>query len=302
MNEPRAPENAAAGAAGPVTAGRLLREARQARGLHIAALAASIKVTTQKLDALENDRFDELPGATFTRALAQTVCRALKIDPAPVLVLMPPAAGKGLDRMSERINQPFRDRSGPQAARDFSALMSPAVIGAALLVLAALVVYLLPEGSFNISLPFGERVSETAEAEPVEAPVAMASEALVGPEAAASGVESALTVSPMIEAAHPAPPAEAGGSEPAPAASVIASNGLQLRTTGASWVEVKDRRGTTLFSRLMLAGESEIVAVDGHGPFRVTVGNASVTSLTYRGEPVVLRAPRGGQVAKLELP
>ena len=67
------------------SAGALLRQARQAQGLHIAALAAAIKVTPRKLELLEADRYDELPDATFVRALAQTVCRSLKIDAAPVL-------------------------------------------------------------------------------------------------------------------------------------------------------------------------------------------------------------------------
>ena len=70
------------------TAGALLRQARQAQGMHIAVLAAAIKVSQRKLEALEGDRLDELPDATFTRALAQTVCRTLKIDPAPVLALL----------------------------------------------------------------------------------------------------------------------------------------------------------------------------------------------------------------------
>ena len=62
--------------------GKKLREAREKQGLHIAALAAAIKVSPKKLEMLESDRFDALPDATFTRALAQTVCRALKTDPA----------------------------------------------------------------------------------------------------------------------------------------------------------------------------------------------------------------------------
>ena len=60
---------AAASASAP-SAGRLLREAREKQGLHIAALAAAIKVSPKKLELLESDRFDELPDATFTRALA----------------------------------------------------------------------------------------------------------------------------------------------------------------------------------------------------------------------------------------
>ena len=55
------------------SAGALLKAARERQGLHIAALAAAIKVTPRKLDALENDRWGELPDATFTRALAQSV-------------------------------------------------------------------------------------------------------------------------------------------------------------------------------------------------------------------------------------
>ena len=61
------------------SAGAMLRAAREQQGLHIAALAAAIKVTPRKLDALEHDRWDELPDATFTRALAQLakgVCQA----------------------------------------------------------------------------------------------------------------------------------------------------------------------------------------------------------------------------------
>ena len=49
----------------PVTAGRLLREAREAAGLHIASLAVSLKVPVRKLELLEADRFDELPDAVF---------------------------------------------------------------------------------------------------------------------------------------------------------------------------------------------------------------------------------------------
>ena len=93
---------AAGAGAAQRSAGRLLREAREAQGLHIAALAAAIKVAPRKLELLEADRFDELPDATFTRALAQTVCRALKIDPAPVLALLPPPPGHRLEQRRRR--------------------------------------------------------------------------------------------------------------------------------------------------------------------------------------------------------
>ena len=49
-----------------LSAGAMLRAAREKRGLHIAALAASIKVSPRKLEALEADRYAELPDLTFT--------------------------------------------------------------------------------------------------------------------------------------------------------------------------------------------------------------------------------------------
>ena len=76
----------------PTTAGAWLKNARQQRGLHIAALAVMLKVPQAKLEALEADRFDLLPDATFARALATAVCRALKVDSGPVLALLLVAA------------------------------------------------------------------------------------------------------------------------------------------------------------------------------------------------------------------
>ena len=65
--------------------GELLRAAREAQGLSLDHLAATLKVTPAKLAALEDGRLDQLPDAAFARALAQTMCRVLKIDAAAVL-------------------------------------------------------------------------------------------------------------------------------------------------------------------------------------------------------------------------
>jgi len=97
--------------AGPTSAGALLREARQKKGLHIAALAVMLKVPQAKLEALEADRWQDLPDMTFVRALAKTVCRALKLDAEAVLRLLP--AGKDPElNVSRGLNQPYRDRGG----------------------------------------------------------------------------------------------------------------------------------------------------------------------------------------------
>ena len=45
----------------PRSAGQMLRELRESAGVDPALLASAMKVSTQKLDALENDRLDLLP-------------------------------------------------------------------------------------------------------------------------------------------------------------------------------------------------------------------------------------------------
>jgi cytoskeleton protein RodZ len=130
----------------PATAGDILRQARQAQGVHIAALAAAMKVSQRKLEALEADRLDELPDATFTRALAQAVCRTLKIDPAPVLALLPQHAAHRLEHVAEGLKEPFRERAGRSEPADWvGGLSSPAAWGVLAIFVLTVVVWLLPQ-------------------------------------------------------------------------------------------------------------------------------------------------------------
>ena len=48
-------------------------------------LCASLKVPQAKLEAIEADRYQDLPDPTFVRALALAMCRALKVDPAAAI-------------------------------------------------------------------------------------------------------------------------------------------------------------------------------------------------------------------------
>ncbi len=71
MSEQDSVQGAVHGAQANATAGEMLRAARMAHGIHIAALAASIKVSVKKLEALESDRIEELPFAQPPPALHQ---------------------------------------------------------------------------------------------------------------------------------------------------------------------------------------------------------------------------------------
>jgi len=306
---PVQPEQPASTPADPVTAGTLLRQARQARGLHIAALATSIKVAPRKLELLEADRFDELPDATFTRALAQTVCRTLKIDAAPVLALLPQPQAHRLDHLSQGLNAPFRDKPLGGVPTDLSFLKNPGVIGAVLLALAAAAVYLLPSGWIASNLP---RVSEGASVPATPAPAAAdagASEpsTLMPPvlppntvvETVTLPAASAPAIVPAVPSVAPsAMAAPAPASAPPAAAPRATSGALLLKATAESWIEVIDGRGTVLVSRSLQPGES--LGLDGASPLHVRIGNVSATTVTYRGRAVTM-SPTRDNIAKFDL-
>ncbi len=305
--DPAAVASAAPSAPKATTAGGLLRQARQAQGLHIAALAAAIKVVPRKLELLESDQYDKLPDATFTRALAQAVCRTLKVDAKPVLALLPPLNGHRLEQVSEGLKTPFRERPGHFVPRDWASLTSPGLWIAVLLVVGAVLLYALPAGW--LPLPT-KAASDAGAAAAASAPfAASASEAdgqrntaatgdamTAGPESAAS---SALAGEPVAPALLPGAVSGAAQGAAASSPASSASGVLQIRTTAQSWVGVVDARGTALLGRTVLPGEA--IGFDGPLPLKVRVGNASATALVFKGQRVELAPFTIGNVARLEL-
>lgn len=287
------PESAAVppAVAHPTTAGGLLRQARQAQGLHIAALAAAIKVVPRKLEMLESDQFDQLPDATFTRALAQAVCRQLKVDAAPIMALLPPPRGHRLEQVAEGLNMPFHERPGRLVSKDWASVASPVLWITGLIVVATLAVYAVPAHWLQFAtssvLP---RPRPTDAVSSTTVPTVVGAPAPVNATALAASAASDTTTQPPAVASEPAVP---------DAVTAAAASGvLQIRVTAQSWIEVTDARGQSLISRVLQPGES--VGLDGVPPLKVRIGNVGGTQVTFRGLPVELAKSRDN-LAKLEL-
>ena len=84
------------------SAGAVLRQYRQSRGVEPETLAASLHVPVSKIQALEDDRLEAMPDVIFARALAMSVCRYLKVDATPVLARMPQQDASRLAARDER--------------------------------------------------------------------------------------------------------------------------------------------------------------------------------------------------------
>ncbi|XAH26216.1 helix-turn-helix domain-containing protein [Xylophilus sp. GW821-FHT01B05] len=271
--------------------GAQLRQVREAAGVHIAALAAALKVPVARLEAIEADRFDLLPDAAFTRALVASICRLLRVESAPILAQLP-RVGAG------RLADDVRALSGniPSATGRKAGLSQqfprPLLWGVLLLLLAAAALMLLPQATMHGWVDaLRERMgAEHTEAE-VQAPVAPPVEPAAPADVGGTAAQPALAAVPPV--VPDKPPAQAA------AAPVGAGVPLSLHARGESWVKVTDARGTVVLQKTLAEGESQDVT--GVLPLSVIVGRADTTEVQVHGQPFDLAPIVRSNVARFEV-
>jgi|JI6StandDraft_1071083.scaffolds.fasta_scaffold39918_2 cytoskeleton protein RodZ len=286
---------------GAVKAGDLLRAAREASGLHIAALAVSLKVPVRKLEALETNQFHELPDAVFVRALAASVCRSLKIDSGPILQLLPASNAPRLVRDNGGLNAPFRSSGDVAAQTRFGQLSRPMLIAVLVLLFGALLLIFLPTAKTGAGRTTEDVVSVplTQATEPLATPSTPVEPAVAGTPLASADVPMAAPALGNASAAV-AMPAAVATPATTPATTAAAASGLVVfLAKGESWVEVVDGKGVPTLRRLLVAGES--VGVNGALPLQVVVGRADVTSVMVRGKAFDLAPVSFENVARFEV-
>ncbi|MFN3438543.1 MAG: helix-turn-helix domain-containing protein [Acidovorax sp.] len=289
----------------------MLKAARQASGMHIAALAVALKVPVSKLEALEADNYAVLPDTVFVRALASSICRTLKVDPAPILALLPQSKSPHLKADTAGLNAPVKGHGGRAStsfasSSSFTASTSRSVTVVVLALLAgALALVYFPRSSDGLASDpsFSPGVGP-------QAPVAGGDVSPVGVVAAPLSnqvaPDSVGAGDPSVAAASEALSTVASTTAPAPvvsaseAASTIAPSGvLLIRARSESWVQVKDSAGAVVLQRNLAA--TETVSVSGAVPMSVVIGRADATEVFVRGKPFELGAVSRENVARFEV-
>lgn len=271
-----------------------LRELRERAGLHEVALAAMLKVPVQKLEALEAGRYDELPDLTFARALASSVCRALKADPAPVLAGLPQSGAVRLGESESAINSPFpvKQEVAMNSPVQTSSSWHKAAWAAAVLLLLALLSWwglpwwMSPQEAQSVATDTVDAPASAVAEPAVPQPVNVPDEPVTAP---------ALALAPS--AAMPAP-----ATAPEPSGVATASDAAPLFKVEArqlTWLQVKDVNGKVLLERNLPAGESASIATGG--PLYVAVGRADAVDVTVRGQVMDLQPHSRNQVARFEV-
>jgi cytoskeleton protein RodZ len=309
--------NTPAAANASVTAGALLRAAREQAGLSIDAVAQQLKLAPRQVKALEDDDFALLPGRTFVRGFARNYARLAKLDPDVVLAALPGGnADSGLAAPTlHSTAQSIGELPVTQGLRQSWARWAiPLTLVA---IIAAAVAYELlrppapaPSAPSAAPSPAREPASEPKAAETPAAPVAATTSsgaaptpaappgttvtALPNPVASATTAQEATASSTASPGATPAPATAAEILGPQPG-----DRELVLTYRDHSWTEVRDRSGRLLLSAMMTPGSRK--ALFGQAPFELVIGNASDVTLTLDGKAVDLVAHTRQSVARLTL-
>jgi cytoskeleton protein RodZ len=257
--------------------GERLRAAREALGLDVEAVAASLKLSKRQIDALEAGDWSKLPGNTFIRGFVRNYARVVKLDAAALLEDLdaPPPTAPRLDLPQN--TSAVLPQSGQAQKRDYAA-----VLGGIVLVTIAVVAYYVVPPDFWQSKPRELPPVVAAETAPLFPP-------------------SGLSMTDTVPSAPGSVEAAAGGASVSATASVgVATDSgkrLKMRFAQPSWVEIRDATGQTIYSQLNPAGSER--EIEGQPPYVMVVGNAAHVTVSYQGRTIELQPRSKDDVARV---
>ena len=270
---------------GEFSSGKLLRQARQASGLKLTELASSLKVSVEKLEALESDDFSVFPDVVFMRALAASVCRSLGVDSISVLALMPNSAQARLPLDQESVNTNLSYKSKNKSFLFF-------VIGSVFLLISVL--FFISKKiddhyySLNSSINYFKGIFFSIDGGGFE----LNSLDYSGGKNLSNEDQKTILI-------------ENDRKEKSEVNNKISdskekySDSIFFRARNSSWIEVKNKEGVIVLQRTLMAGES--IEVSDKFPLFVIVGRADMTDVFVRGLPFDLISLSRNNVARFEV-
>lgn len=275
--------------------GENLRRERELRGITLPELSEATKIGLRYLRALENNRFDYLPGGVFNRGFVRAVARYLKLDERHWVAEFARAAHE-----SPEIVAHYAPPAPPPAAASRRGLWSLLALVAAFTVGAYIVHEIRAQRAAVVAQAARPAVVSPAPTLP-EASVTQASDvrtvpARVPPAAPSVPAPASSTRSPQTgeegaleQGVSSVPPIqeaavfEPGPESPAPAGELR----LQIDVMDDAWMSVRVD-GRQAYSGIMKSRES--LSFQGVRQIELITGNASAVVLTLNGETL---APLG---------
>jgi cytoskeletal protein RodZ len=279
-------ESRTAPRAEPLGIGERLRNAREAKGLSLRAVGDLTRIRAIYLQALEDERFDQLPGAVYARGFLRTYADALGLDADRLIdaypgVFEPPgpapigAAG---------VEIPIRP-TAPRSRLRMAATYAAVILGAGLVAVG--IIGYLQLRQFNAPVPPQVATPRPVAAPPAPTPAPPPAPAPAPPALPGRGPAQGPAAGPPVAAPEPPPSPPQGPPQPA----VIDGVNLEVRTQGTSWLRVT-ADGERVFQGLMHEGESRVW--QARRRLTIRVGNSPAVQVTVNGRRVA--GPAGRRV------
>ncbi len=268
--------------------GENLRREREKRNITLDQISQSTKIGTRMLQALEEDKFNQLPGGIFNKGFVRAYARCVGLDEDQTVADYLEASGEAPPVLPE-IPQPQPAPRIIEASIETPRRPLPWGLFAALLLLAALA----------LSLWSHRQRQESAAATPPPQPApAQPSAQAAAPPAPAMPVARATgsphtakppSVQPSPQSAKPATAANPAPSAPTTPATSPAGGGfvVNIQARDDSWTVVTSD-GRTVYSGLLAAGDQRTIR--GQREIIVRAGNAGGLDLFFNGKKI---APPG---------
>ena len=286
----------------PPTAGALLKAARQQAGVHLAVLSVNLKVPVRQLEALEADQHPAEQSPVFARALAASMCRQLRVDPAPILALMPMSANylEPHGSVRQALAAPVELGRVRRASVDVPSKAWWAA-GAMMVLIAVLIWAPHPSQWSWLHAVTAAVAPPESKPEPVTNIATAAAEA--APQNATKINDPSLTVGqggqvllPLVIPGTAGMPATASVPALTSAAPVPE---LLFNAINTSWIEVRDSQNQLLWNGVLNTGDSK--RLQAPQPVSVVVGRADAIQVSFKDQPVDLNPHTKVNVARFEV-
>lgn len=250
--------------------------------LHLARedVSAKLHMSSRQIQALEENDYSLLPGATYVRGYLRNYAMLLGLDPAPILAAYSQTGAKPAQVKSEH-DVPAREiTSRHHQIRFTTYLVAFIVIGLA------------------VAWWQGRDVRPPN-------PLLTSLEQADGPATPASDIPATETAQQQSAPTAPLSPATPVTEIPPkpvvvpPAASPGPHGRLVLHVDRESWVDIRDGHQTKLVYGTLQAGR--VLTFDAAIPISVFLGNAAGVRAEYNGRPVDITKHKAGVTARFSL-
>ena len=279
------------------TVGQDLRAARLRRGDDLASVSRALKIRKDHLEALEEDRFEQLPGRAYAIGFVRSYADYLGIDPVQsVERFKQEIAGRGSDALpAASLPSVEEDRQLPHGW----------------IIIAAVVVLLVGYGVYRLAVSADSLVNQPIAAVPTQlapAPVVAkkASPAPVQQPAQATPPGQVATTTPPADSTNPLalmPGQQPEAAAPLPAGQVYGAGNknarVVLRIKQATRVLVEGPDGKVFINRTLQPGDTyNVPLVEG---VTLTAQNGSAVELDLDGQAMGTASRTGDAVEALPL-